>query len=110
MSTIKSSAEDLTLNADGAGNDIKFQSNGVEKASLTDAGVFTATSFAGSGASLTGVGGPSLGTDAIIRTNGLTISEDITFAGNENGMSAGPVTINTGYTVTVTSPSVWHVI
>ncbi len=53
MSTIKSSSEDLTLNADGLGKDIKFQSNGVEKASLTDAGVFTATSFAGSGASLT---------------------------------------------------------
>ena len=47
MSTIKSSSEDLTLNADGAGNDIKFQSNGVEKASLTDAGVFTATSIRG---------------------------------------------------------------
>ena len=37
MSTLKSSAEDLTLNADGSGNDIKFQSNGVEKASLSDA-------------------------------------------------------------------------
>ena len=110
MSTIKSSAEDLTLNADGAGNDIKFQSNGVEKASLTDAGVFTATSFAGSGASLTGVGGPSLGTDAIIRTNGLTISDDITFVGDENGVTYGPITIANTKTVTVTSPSVWHVL
>ncbi len=53
MSTIKSSSEDLTLNADGTGRNIKFQSNGVEKASLTDAGVLTATSFVGSGASLT---------------------------------------------------------
>ena len=40
MSTIKSSSANLTLNADGSGNDIKFQSNAVEKASLTDAGVF----------------------------------------------------------------------
>ena len=53
MSTLKSSNENLTLNADGSGNDIKFQSNGVEKASLTDGGVFTATSFTGSGANLT---------------------------------------------------------
>ena len=53
MSTIKSSSENLTLNADGAGNDIIFESNGAEKASLTDAGVFTATSFSGSGANLT---------------------------------------------------------
>ncbi len=55
MSTIKSSSEDLTLNADGLGKDIKFQSNGVEKASLTDAGVLTATSFAGDGSNLTGL-------------------------------------------------------
>ena len=56
MSTIKSSAENLTLNADGANNDIKFQSNGTEVASIDQAGVMTATSFAGSGAALTGVG------------------------------------------------------
>ena len=45
MSTIKSSSANLTLNADGSGNDIKFQSNAVEKASLTDGGVFTATTL-----------------------------------------------------------------
>ena len=45
MSTIKSSSANLTLNADGSGNDIKFQSNAVEKGSLTDGGVFTATSL-----------------------------------------------------------------
>ena len=55
MATIKSSAEHLTLNADGSGNDILFQSNGSQVASLTDGGVFTATSFAGSGANLTGI-------------------------------------------------------
>ena len=38
MSTLKSSAEDLTLNADGSGNDIKFQSNAVEKASIDQDG------------------------------------------------------------------------
>ena len=38
MSTIKSSAENLTLNADGANNDIKFQSNGSEVASIDQAG------------------------------------------------------------------------
>ena len=43
MSTIKSSAEHLTLNADGSGNDIKFQSNGSEVASISDGGVVTST-------------------------------------------------------------------
>ena len=55
MSTIKSSAENLTLNADGANNDIIFQSNGSNVATLDQAGLLTATSFAGSGASLTGI-------------------------------------------------------
>jgi len=57
MSTIKSSNEHLTINADGSSKDIKFQANGVEKGSLSSAGVMTATSFAGSGAALTGLYG-----------------------------------------------------
>ena len=47
MSTIKSSAEDLTLNADGSGNDIIFQSNGSNVATLDQAGLLTATTFTG---------------------------------------------------------------
>ena len=46
-------------------------------------------------------GGPSLGTDSVIRTNIDTISEDITIPVNTNGMSAGPITIANGYTITV---------
>jgi len=45
MSTIKSSTEHLTLNADGSGKDIKFQANGVEKASISSVGAFTSTSI-----------------------------------------------------------------
>ena len=55
-------------------------------------------------------GGPSKGTDHIIRTNALSISEDITLDATENGMSAGPITINSSYTVTVTSGSTWTVV
>jgi hypothetical protein len=46
-------------------------------------------------------GGPSLGTDAIIRTNGQTISENITIPSTTNGMSIGDITVADGYTVTV---------
>jgi hypothetical protein len=49
MSTIKSSAENLTLNADGANNDIKFQSNGSEVASIDQAGKLTSGSVAVTG-------------------------------------------------------------
>ena len=43
MSTLKSSSENLTLNADGANNDIKFQSNGSEVAQIDQAGVISST-------------------------------------------------------------------
>jgi len=69
VSTIKSSAEDLTLNADGS-NEIKFQINAVEKASISSSGLLTSTTIdataltgnlpAIDGSSLTGVGGKVL--------------------------------------------------
>jgi hypothetical protein len=55
-------------------------------------------------------GGPSLGADAMIRTNGKAIASNIVFAGTENGMTIGPVTINSGITVTVTSGSTWTIV
>ena len=57
MSTIKSSAENLTLNADGSNNDIIFQSNGSNVATLDQAGTLTATTFVGA---LTGSASASL--------------------------------------------------
>ena len=57
-----------------------------------------------------GGGGPSLGVDSVIRTNAKVIAENITFAGSENGMTIGPITVNSGYTVTVTSGSTWVII
>ena len=54
------------------------------------------------------LGGPSLGTASIIRTNSNTISENITIPANTNGMSAGPITIANGNTVTVTGT--WSII
>ena len=47
------------------------------------------------------LGGPSLGASSVIRTNAQTISENITIPSSSNGMSAGPITIAVGYTVTV---------
>lgn len=56
------------------------------------------------------LGGPSLGTDSVIRTNAKTISENITFLGTENGSTVGPVTVANGYSVVVTSGSTWTII
>jgi len=60
-------------------------------------------------------GGPSLGDDSIIRTNPTTIAENITVgptAGSEfaNGMSAGPIVISSGYTVTVETGGSWSIV
>jgi len=74
MSTIKSSSEDLTLNADGS-NEVKFQINAVEKASINSSGLFTSTTIdataltgnlpAISGASLTSL--PASYTTTLVR-------------------------------------------
>ena len=44
---------------------------------------------------------PSLGLSSIIRTNAQTINENITISSTTNGMSAGPITIASTKTVTV---------
>jgi hypothetical protein len=71
MSEIKSNSDDLVLNSDGGTSTIKFQTNGVERGSISTTGAFTATTIdataltgalpAISGASLTGINTVSTG-------------------------------------------------
>jgi hypothetical protein len=44
---------------------------------------------------------PFLGNNSIIRTNGNSISSDITISSSTNGLSAGPITVGSSSTVTV---------
>ena len=106
--------------ADNTITNAKLANNAVDSAELVAGSVdlvhLSATGTPSASLALKGdyswgtAGGPSLGTNAIIRTNGKTIAENITFAGTENGMTAGPITINSGYTVTVTSGSTWTIV
>lgn len=64
-----------------------------------------------------GGGGPSIGENSIVRTNGTTISENLTIGptangGPEftNGFSAAPITIANGYTVTIETGAQWTLI
>ena len=64
-----------------------------------------------------GGGGPSLGEDSIIRTNGKNIQENITVgqtanggAEFSNGATIGPVQIDNGFTVTVENGAAWNII
>jgi len=84
MSTVASSNSNLTINADGSGNDIKFQSNGTEVGSINSSGTMTATAFSGDGSALTGIssGGGS----------GTVTSVDITSTNGTIDTSGGAIT------------------
>ena len=82
-----------------------LEENAVTTAKVVD-GAITAAKIN----SAVALGGPSLGTNSVIRTNAKVIAENITFAGTENGMTIGPITVNSGYTVTVASGSTWVVL
>jgi len=103
---------------------------------ITTTGTVSATSFTGDGSSLTGIDAlPSqtgesgnylttdgstaswaaLDTDANTTTKGLyehahTISANYTITSGNNAMSAGPVTVDTGYSVTVPTGSTWTIV
>ena len=53
-------------------------------------------------------GGPSLGTNSVLRYNSNTISENIVVGASQNAFSAGPITIANGNTVTVNGT--WSII
>lgn len=57
-------------------------------------------------------GGQYYGTAATkaIAYNSNSIAEDITILANTNGLSAGPITISTGYTVTVATGAAWVIV
>ena len=44
---------------------------------------------------------PFLGNDSIIRTNGQTISADVTISSTTNALAAGPITVGASATLTV---------
>jgi len=57
-----------------------------------------------------GGGATGGGTDAIFYENGQTVTTNYTITTNNNAMSAGPITIDSGVTVTVPSGSTWTVV
>ncbi len=101
-----------TLSATGnlapkSGTNLKFNSA---------TGALTATSFVGSGANLTDVdaGATGGGSDRIFFENGVAVTTNYTigttFGATANAVSAGPITINAGVTLTIPSGSVYTVV
>jgi len=75
-------------------------------------GTVTATAFAGDGSNLTGIaaGATGGGNDQIFYENGRTVTADYTITDGKNAMSAGPITINSGITVTVGTGETYTVV
>jgi hypothetical protein len=73
----------------------------------------TLTQFEGyNGTAWASVGGGATGggSDTIFFENGQTVTTNYTLTTNKNAVTAGPVTINSGVTVTVPSGSSWVVV
>ena len=87
---------------------VELYHGGVKKAEtvtggFTVTGTLTATAYAGDGSGLTGVS--SQVADGCITENSQTISNNYTMGTNKSGISAGPITINSGITVNIPSGS-----
>ena len=71
-------------------------------------GVLGATSYTGDGSNLTGVA--SAVADGCIYENSQTISNNYTISTNKNALSAGPITIANGVTLTIPSGSTYVIV
>ena len=71
-------------------------------------GALGATSYTGDGSSLTGVA--STVADGCIYENSQTISNNYTITTNKNAMSAGPITVASGVTLTIPSGSTYTIV
>jgi hypothetical protein len=66
--------------------------------------------FSGSAWSSIGGGATGGGSDDIFIENGQTVTTNYTLTTGKNALSAGPITINSGVTVTVPSGQVWSIV
>ena len=66
--------------------------------------------YSGSAWGALGGGATGGGSDQIFHTNDQSVSTDFTLVGTLNAMSAGPISIASGVTVTVSSGATWTVV
>ena len=88
------------------------RSNDWKRAIKKNNGVSSTTAFEGyNGSAWAGVGGASGGGgNPFVYENDQTVTVDYTLTSGKNGMTAGPISIASGVTVTIPSGSVWTII
>ena len=74
----------------------------------TDLGQFEG--YSGTAWSSVGGGATGGGSDTVFLENSNTVTTNYTLSANKNAVSAGPVTINSGITVTVPSGASWVIV
>ena len=87
------------------GTTVINDSRALQNIASVDATTVAAISAAGVGGGATGGG-----SDEIFFENGQTVTTNYTITNGKNAMSAGPIAINSGVTVTVGSGEVWIVL
>jgi hypothetical protein len=95
---------DMIKTVDGAGSGLD--------ADVLDGSHASAFYLASNPNNYTSVGGQYFGTATTkaISYNSNSIGENVTVTTGNNGLSAGPITVNSGFTVTVQSGAVWTVV
>lgn len=91
------------VNGGGIANGLIGANNGV--ASLDSTGQVPASQLGNASGGATGGG-----TDEVFYENQQTVTTNYTITSSRNALSAGPLTIGTGVTVTVPSGSVWAIV
>jgi hypothetical protein len=104
---VVSSGGNVSVGVGGTGNVAVFATTGEYVTGVVSA----SGNITGSNISTTGV----LQAPAAVSTNGITVNAntvaaDYTIAAGNNGMSAGPMTVANGITVTIASGSTWVVV
>jgi hypothetical protein len=75
---------------------------------VTDRKIFTETA-AGTVVEIGG-GARGTGSDDVFYENSQTVTQSYTITAGKNALAAGPITINTGVTVTIPTGSVWVIV
>ena len=104
-------AENHIVSVDGGSVELYHNNNKKLETSstgVTVTGAVAATSYTGDGSSLTGVA--STVADGCIYENSQTISNNYTITTNKNAMSAGPITVASGATLTIPSGSTYTIV
>jgi hypothetical protein len=85
-------------------------SNTVNATTINTSSIYANSYYFANGTSLSAGGGGGAVADGVIYENSKNVASNYTITAGKNAMSAGPITINTGVTVTIPTGSRWVIV